>query len=77
VTSPADQPPPDPERGNAVRLMIAGGLFVAAGVLGVVASALAGPHVHLGAVPVAVAAGLAGACIGAAFVVLAGKGRQR
>jgi hypothetical protein len=76
VTSPADQTPPDPERGHAVRLMIAGALIAAAGVLGVVASALAGPHVHLGAVPVAVAAGLAGACLGAAFVVLAGKGKR-
>jgi hypothetical protein len=74
--TPADQPPPDPQRGNAVRLMIAGALIAAAGVLGFVASALAGPHVHLGLVPVAVTAGLAGACIGAAFVVLAGKGRQ-
>ena len=56
--------------------MIAWGLIAAAGVLGVIAAALAGPHVHLGTVPVAVTAGLAGACIGAAVVVLAGKGRQ-
>jgi len=74
--NPADQPPPPPERGNAVRLRIAVGLCVAAIVLLFVTFALAGPHVHLGAVPVAVAAGLAGACIGAAVVVLAGKGRQ-
>ena len=77
MTSPADRPPLPPERGNPVRAAITIGLCIAGAVFTLIASALAGPHVHHGSVPVAVCGGLAGACLGAAVVVLAGKGRQQ
>ncbi len=68
----ADRPPPDPERGNAVRKMIAGPLLAAAGVCVFAASALV-KHERAAAVCVFAVAGV----LLVAFVaVLAGKGRQ-
>ncbi len=67
---------PGPGRDAAVRRIIAGALLVAAGVCGLTASALAGPHVHHGWIP-PVSAGAAAGVFFAAFVaVLAAKGRR-
>jgi uncharacterized membrane protein len=74
MTSPADKAPPDPQRGNAVRKMIAGPLLVAAGVCILVASALL--NVHNGQVPAVCVYAAAAVFSLAALVVLAGKGRQ-
>jgi len=56
--------------------MIAGALFAAAGVCGLVASALVGPHVHHGWIAPACVFAAAGVFLVAAIAVLAGKGRQ-
>jgi hypothetical protein len=74
MTSPADKAPPDPERGNAVRKMIAGALLVAAGVCILVASALL--NVHNGRVPAVCVYAVAAVLALAAAAVLAGKGRR-
>ena len=72
--NPADQPPPEPDRGDPVKRMIAGVLAVAAGLCLLAASALIG--LHRGWVPPACAFAAAGVFTVAGFAVLAGKGRQ-
>ena len=73
--NPADQPPPEPERGNAVKRMTAGILAIAAGLCLLAGSILIG--LHRGWVPPACAFAAAGVLTVAGFAVLAGKGGQQ
>ena len=72
--NPADQPPPEPERGNAVRGMIGWTLVVAAVVCIFAVAVLSG--LNHGWVPVALAVAVVVVLAVAAVVVLAGKGRR-
>ena len=74
MTSPADLPPPNPDRGNPVKVRLARVFAVAAGLSLLVASALI--SLHRGWVPPACAFIVAGLFTVAGFAVLAGKGRQ-
>ncbi len=77
MTSPADMPPPPPERGDPVKSRIAAGLAIAAAVLLFTAFAITGlRHWDHRAVAAECAIGAAVACAVAGVVVLAGKGRQ-
>jgi len=72
MTSPADQPPPEPERGDPVRLRWFWALIATAAVCAIVACALAGPHVPVSWVPPASVGAAAVVLVVIAFVVLAG-----
>ena len=72
MTSPADQPPPDPERGNPARLRWVRVLFAITAVLVLVAAILSA---HNGVASVSAGAA-ASAFLVAAFVILAWKGRK-
>ena len=74
MTSPADLPPPAPDRGNPVRGMIAWVLFVAAVVCVFIVAVLAG--LDRGWVPVVLAVAAAVVLTVAGVAVLAGKGRR-
>jgi hypothetical protein len=69
VTSPADLPPPEPERGDPVRLRWFWGLLALGAVFVLVAAVLSG--LGLGWRPPVIAAGVAIVCAGAALGVLA------
>ena len=73
MTSPADQAPPEPERGDPVRRTIAGILAVAACVCLLAIGVLAG--LGFGWRPPLISAGAAIVCAGAALAVLAFGGR--
>ncbi len=72
MTSPADLPPPPPERGNPARLRITRTLLAAAGIC-LLTGAILTRHDMTAAVCVFTVAGV---CLVAAVAVLAGKGRQ-
>ena len=74
MTSPADQPPPEPDRGDPARRTIAGILAVTACVCLLIVGVLAG--LGLGWRPPLIAAGVAIVCAGTALGVLAFGGRQ-
>ena len=74
MTSPADLPPPEPEKGNPGKIRVARILAVAAGLSLLAASALI--SLHHGWVPPACAFIVAGLFTVAGFAILAGKGRQ-
>ena len=71
MTSPADLPPPEPEKGDPGKIRVARILAVAAGLSLLVASALT--RLHHGWVPPACAFTAAGAFTVAGFAVLAGR----
>lgn len=73
--NPADQPPPDPDRGDPVRSMTAWVLFLAAGLCVLAASILTGRH--YGWVPPSCVFAAAVVFAVAGFAVLAGKGRRQ
>ena len=74
MTSPADQPPPEPDRGDPGKIRRARILGIAA--VSCVFGAFAAAGLHHGWVPVACFAGVAAAFAVAAVAVLAGKGRR-
>ena len=76
MTSPADQPPPEPERGDPVRTRWAIALGIAGLMCIFAAFVLAGPHVRDSWVPPTIAAAAALVFAGAALAVLAFGGRQ-
>ena len=77
MTSPADMPPPEPGRGDPVRLRWFWGLFFAACVFVLAGSILIGAHVHHYTAAIVSAFGAAVVSLLAAFLVLAtGKGEQ-
>lgn len=77
VTSPADKPPPEPERGDPVRRRIALVFAVAAAVCLLAAGILSDHQLHLGWRPPVIAAGAAIVCAGAGLAVLAFGGRPQ
>ena len=74
MTSPADLPPPEPDRGDPGRIRRARILFIAA--VSCVFAACAAAGLHHGWVPVACFAGVAAAFAVAAVAILAGRRRQ-
>jgi peptidoglycan/xylan/chitin deacetylase (PgdA/CDA1 family) len=76
MNGPADKAPPDPERGDPVKVRWAKVLAILAAVCIFATFVLAGAHVHHN--PTAIKALIAAAVVLslAALVVLAGKGRQ-
>ena len=71
MTSPADLPPPEPEKGDPGKIRVARILAVAAGLSLLTASALT--RLHHGWVPPACAFTAAGLFTVAGFAVLAGR----